>query len=288
MQYSDLYWSTSDGLQITARAWSAQEPMAVVLLTHGFGDHSGRFERTARYFSEHRFSVLIPDLRGHGRSDGQRGYIREFDQFLDDLDLGLQQLESRGERLPVFSYGQSFGGLLALYHAMRRKPRLAGLVASSPALKIAMPAPPWKVTVGRTLGKYLPRLSLRAGLDLSELSDDPQTESRARSDRYLHGRITSRTYFGMVDAGQWCLNNPSELIAPTLVMHGSRDTITCAQAARRFAEQAPRCQYQEWPDGKHELHNMADSDQFLRFTVDWMQQQIATGQQVAAQGRPPV
>ncbi len=273
--YSDIYWSTADGLQIAARSWTVPRPLATVLITHGLGDHSGRFEPMCRFFNDQGFSVLVPDLRGHGRSEGQRGYVRDFDEFLDDMDISVEQAWHLQDDQPVFGWGQSFGGLLVLYHALRRQPRLGGLVASSPALKIAMPVPAWKTALGRTMGRLLPRISVRSGLDLSELSDDPRTESRARSDRYLHGRITPRTWFGMVDAGQWCLQHADQLATPALVMHGRRDTITDPVATREFAQSAPGCLLREWPDGKHELHNMARSDDYLAYVTDWIRQQVA-------------
>jgi alpha-beta hydrolase superfamily lysophospholipase len=272
-QYSELYWSTADGLQIATRQWNAPDPIGVILITHGLGDHSGRFERLARFFNDNRFTVLVPDLRGHGRSEGQRGFVRSFDDFLDDMDIAVQQARQLGETLPVLAYGQSFGGLLVLRHAIERRPALAGLVASSPALQIAMRPSAWKVALGRTLGKLFPRISLRTGLDLGELSDDPQTESRAHSDRYLHGRITPRTYFGMLDAGAWCLQHASALSLPALIMHGDRDTITSPAATAEFCKNAPNCQSRVWPGGKHELHNMTQGDEVLDFAAEWMSRQ---------------
>lgn len=270
LPYSDLFWSAADGSQIVARLWQAECPRATVLLTHGLGDHSGRFEQTARLFNQAGLTVLAPDLRGHGRSDGQRGYVQDFDQFLDDLDIATDQANTVADGNPVFGYGQSLGGLLVLYHAIRRQPPCRAVVASSPSLKVLVDAPAWKIALGKTVGRVLPRFSLRAGLDLGELSDDPQVATRARSDRYMHGRITAATYFGMLAAGEFCLQNAWQLELPALVMHGARDTITCPSATQQFAAAAPDCQSVCWPEGKHELHLMSDREQYLHLASDWM------------------
>jgi alpha-beta hydrolase superfamily lysophospholipase len=135
-----------------------------------------------------------------------------------------------------------------------------------------MPVPTWKVALGKSIGKVFPRLSLRTRLDRSELSDDPQVESRARSDRYMHGRITAPIYFGMLEAGRWCIEHALELSIPTLVMHGGKDRITRAEVSERFCREAPRCAFRLWPEGKHELHLMNDSDGVLDFTIGWLKQ----------------
>ncbi len=270
-ELSELSWSMNDRCKIMARCWTVPNATAAVLVTHGLGDHGGRYERVAHILCDAGISVLIPDLRGHGKSDGQRGYVRRFDDLLDDLDRSIQELQQRFPSLPHFGYGHSFGGLLVLYHALRRRPHLTGIVSSSPALRIAMQAPAWKVAMGRTAGRLFPRISLRTGLDLGELSDDPVHETKARADKWMHGRITPRNYFGMIDAGNYCLKNVADLTTPALIMHGGLDTITDPVATREFASRAPGCEYNNWPDGKHELHHMAFGDDVIRFATKWIE-----------------
>ena len=272
--HTEWSWSTADGSQIVARHWKVSDPVATVLITHGLGDHSGRFENVARVFNERGFSVLIPDLRGHGNSEGQRGFVRRFDDFLNDMDRSIFEIQKNSPSLPVFAYGQSFGGLLVLYHALRRNPPLKGIVSSSPAIRIAMQAPAWKVLLGLTVQFVYPRLSLRTALDLGELSDDPDHESCARADELLHGRITPRTYFGMIDAGNYCLKHAADLTTPTLIMHGGLDTITDPGATWEFTQSAPGVIFKEWPNGKHELHQMANGTVVVGFAAHWMSEQL--------------
>lgn len=263
-------WPGSDGSQCHVRVWQAKDPAGVVLIVHGLGDHGGRFHDVASVLVEQGLTVYAPDLRGHGLSQGQRGYVDRFDLFLDDIDGYLEHLGAAMPGVPVATWGQSFGALLVLYHALKRQPDLAGVVSSSPALRIAMAAPPWKVLIGRTLGRFFPRLSLKTGLDLGELSDNPDHETEARRDELLHGRITPRTYFGMVDAGDYCLQYPDRLNVPTLIMHGGRDTITDPVATKTFADEASACELREWPEGKHELHQMSNGDQIVQFAAQWI------------------
>lgn len=263
------------GCDLFSRFFAVEHARANVLITHGLGDHGARFSKVIDRFMRSGMTVMAPDLRGNGRSGGQRGYIRRFDDFLDDMDYWLDQLQQRSPGRPLISYGHSFGGMLVLYHALRRGEGLTGVIATSPSLRIAMHVPAWKVALARTAGSVLPRLSLRTRLDLGELSDDPEHEKKARADELMHGRITPRLWFGMAAAGAYCLENATRLPCPCLIMHGGKDRITDASATREFAARAPRCSWKEWPDGKHELHNMAMADSVIDHAVGFIENLIS-------------
>jgi len=285
-EYSDKHWTSFDGLQIVARQWLLK-PAAdqssegrdrvddnikgSVLLLHGIGDHSGRFEHVASFLNRAGYSVLIPDLRGHGRSQGSRGYIRDFATLNQDIDDALKQTRALHPDRPCFLYGHSMGGLAALYFALdltarqdameTRKPD--GLVVTSPALRILADAPAWKLVLGKAIRNLFPALSMDSGLDIQELSDNPQVAERIQSDRFRHGKITPAAYFGMLETGAWCLKHAGGLAVPTLLMHGKSDRITDHAASIEFAESATDCQLVLWDHGKHELHNMTFGDDVL-------------------------
>jgi alpha-beta hydrolase superfamily lysophospholipase len=256
-------------------SYPANNPQAAVLITHGLGDHGGRYGKVVERFLQSGLSVMVPDLRGNGKSGGQRGYVRRFEDLLDDLDFWLDTLKQRHPGRPVISYGHSFGGMLVLFHSLRRRPDVAGVIATSPSLRIAMTVPRWKVALARTLGQVFPRISLRTKLDLGELSDDPEHERKARADELMHGRITPRLWFGMVDAGQYCLEKANQFPSPCLIMHGEKDRITDASATREFAESAPQCTWREWAGGKHELHNMAIGTSVADHAANWIKNLIS-------------
>ncbi len=255
--YSDLHWTNEDGLQIVARNWQVESPIGTVLLIHGIGDHSGRFEHVANFLNQAGYSVLTPDLRGHGRSEGPRGYLRDFDMLNDDIEIALQKSRLNCPDGPAFLYGHSMGALTVINFVLKTMPPIAGVIATSPPLRIAMPAPAWQLAIGRVLGKVLPKFALSSGLDINELSDDPQVASRTETDRYQHDRVTPAAYFGMVETGEWCLKNASSLKCPMLLMHGKADRITDHTASMEFSLASSQCVLRLWDEGKHELHNMS-------------------------------
>ena len=274
-QYSEPVWSTLDGVKVQTRCWSVPHPRAQVLIVHGMGDHSGRFESLAGFLNRNDFSVLAPDLRGHGRSQGQRGYIRNFDTLMDDLDLALKKTSRLGNGEPVFLYGQSLGGLLVVLYALKRKPNIAGLIASSPAFRIVMPATKWKLAVGKTLRHLFPRASLNSGLDIHELSDLPQEIARIKADRFRHHKITPEAFFGMVESGEWCLQSPLPMPCPALLLHGKKDRITDCTATRDFAAAREDCTAQIWDNGLHELHNMSNRQEIWQAIFEFLDHSIS-------------
>ena len=138
MRHIDTNWTSADGLPLVGRCWEpAGEPRAVVCLVHGLGEHSGRYAHVAAALNDAGYAVLACDKRGHGRSGGKRGHTPSYEALMTDIDLLLAQAEQRFPGKPRFLYGHSLGGNEVLNYALRRKPDLAGVVATSPGLRTA-------------------------------------------------------------------------------------------------------------------------------------------------------
>ena len=154
MNYVDVQWQSADGLQLVGRSWEpAGEPRAVVCLVHGLGEHCGRYQHVAAALTEAGFAVLACDQRGHGRSAGKRGVIPSYDALMDDIGLLLEQASQRYPGKPRFLYGHSLGGNEVINYTLRRKPALAGVVATSPGLRTAFKPPAAQLAVGRLMNK---------------------------------------------------------------------------------------------------------------------------------------
>src|SRR5919199_2405933 len=126
-------WRAADGVRLYGQGWQPQgEPLAVVCLVHGQGEHSGRYAGLAAALVEAGYAVLAFDLRGHGRSEGQRGHTPSYDAWLGDIARLLEEAGNRFPRRPRFLYGHSMGGNLVLGYALRRAHAdpLAGVIAS--------------------------------------------------------------------------------------------------------------------------------------------------------------
>ena len=258
--------------KLLLRNWPAEPASrACICLVHGLGEHSGRYQHVAEYFNRAGFSVGAFDLRGHGRSSGKRGDCTNYSILLDDIQEVLEYVVNEYQNQPCILYGHSFGGNLVLNFALRRESPADLLVATSPMLRTAQPVPAWKRAMGRILKHIAPGFRLRNGIDLDDLSSDPEIGKAYRNDELNHSFVSVRLAYDMIESGSWALNNAGLLRQPLLLMHGSDDRITSPQASTEFAQRAGKlCTYKLWRGMRHELHNEFEHDSVLSYIAQWI------------------
>jgi alpha-beta hydrolase superfamily lysophospholipase len=273
MQYFELSWTTVDGIQIFAQAWqAAPHSRAVVCLVHGMGEHSGRYLHVARALTQAGFSLITFDQRGHGRSQGQRGHTHAYELLMDDLACLLVQAEHHFPQQPCFLYGHSMGGNLVLNYALRRRPQLAGVLATAPWLRLVSPPPALQLKFLSLVNPLWPSLALPNRLDPRILSRDPAVVEAYRHDRLVHDRISVRFFSEVYQAGQWALTQAHHFSLPLLLLHGSADRLTSAEASREFTAQiADDCLFKLWEGLYHEPHNEPEQQDVLAFIIRWLQ-----------------
>jgi alpha-beta hydrolase superfamily lysophospholipase len=277
MQHSPFELRARDGVILQAQAWEpADAPQAILGIVHGLGEHSARYAAIVQSFTRAGIVVVTYDQRGHGCTGGR---LPPFATLLDDIDLLIAEMRRRGD-WPQFLFGQSLGGDLVLNYALRRRPALAGVIASSPLLTPAVPPPAWKLTLARVLSLVWPGCPLPSGVSPDGLSHDPDVVRRYREDPLVHGHVSAILGTSMLDAGAWALEHADQLTLPLLLMHGSGDRLTSAESSRLFASRAGSlCTLQIWEGLFHELHFEPEREQVLDCIHDWIGQvlQIADG-----------
>lgn len=117
-----------DGIELYCQFYPSPAPTSVLLTVHDYGQHSGAYEKAHERMVNAGFNVYTIDLRGHGKSPGERAAIDHFDDFLDDLDLLYARMQDREGDRPIFLLGQGMGSLIALRYALTRKLRIHGLI----------------------------------------------------------------------------------------------------------------------------------------------------------------
>jgi alpha-beta hydrolase superfamily lysophospholipase len=259
-------------MRFHSRAWApAGKPRAVIALVHGLGEHTGRYAPIGRLFADSGYGLLGFDLRGHGLSDGPRGHTPSYEALLDDISNFLGQVKDRYPSEPIFLYGHSFGGNLALNFALRRKPELQGVIATAPWLRVAFGPPAAKVALARVLNWMAPGVTQEWGLETGALSHDAEIVEAYDVDPLVHGRISARLFVTVVDAGEWALEHAASFPLPLLLMHGTADRVTSAGASREFAARAgKKVTWRSWDGMYHELHNEAARAQVLGMMIRWM------------------
>ncbi|MBW4551631.1 MAG: alpha/beta fold hydrolase [Aphanocapsa sp. GSE-SYN-MK-11-07L] len=248
---------------------------AIVVLVHGLGGHSGVFQNVVEYLVPQGYEVYALDLRGHGRSSGQRGHINRWLEFRADLAAFLQQIRAQRSGCPIILWGHSLGGTIVLDYGLRSPKQIQGLIVTAPALgKISVPA--YKLKLGKWLSKLMPRFSLRSGLAKNLASRDPIALAAYLQDPLRHEYGSARLVTEFFATVNWINDHAADLQIPLLIMHGSGDRVTAPEGSRAFFQHVlfPDKEHREYPGSYHDLY--IDLDYHRMFTdVDvWLDRHL--------------
>ncbi len=267
---------TDDRLRLCGFDWQPEgEARAAICLIHGIGEHVGRYAHVAAALNRAGYSLTGFDQRGHGRSEGARGFVPSYDVLLEDIRRQIEEMTRLHPGKPVFLYGHSLGGNLVVYYSLRRQPSLDGVISTSPQLRLATKPPAWKTSLGRLMLNVWPSLAMSNGLDLQYLSHDPQVVHAYKEDPLVHDRVTPRLGIGLIDSGEWLMQHAAEFRLPLLLIHGSEDRLTSATATQEFAAQVPGdCTLKIWEGMYHETHNEPAKAEVIAFMINWLNRHL--------------
>ena len=265
-----------DGQRLLLRDWPLPQARGAVLIVHGLGEHSGRYQRLAQCFNQRGYAVRSYDQRGHGQTPGQRGALRHGDDLLEDLASVYNDYSSGLPHAPLL-LGHSMGGLVAARTVLDGRITPPALLLSSPALRSW--ESPWLVKLARVLNRVAPNLPLRNGLDSSKLSHDPQVATDYRSDPLRHGWITPRLADFIFRDGATCIADAARLAQPTLLLVADSDELVDPSGSRAFARKAAssgQLTTRFFSTLYHELFNEAEPgrSQVLMQMTDWLGRRV--------------
>lgn len=272
MHSTDSIWQTPDGIQLYVRRWRpASAPKASIILVHGLGEHCGRYEHVAEFFTAAKFSVTGFDLRGHGLSGGVRGHAPAYEALAEDIQHFVEEANQNHNGLPLFLYGHSLGGALTLYYVLTGRRQITAAIAGAPGLVPAKPVPAAKMTAARVLARFIPSFTMSNDLDTSGLSRDPSVVERYHQDPLVHDRVSARLGVELIDNGRWMLNQ-IKVNTPLLILQGTADRLVNPTAAPQLAGNLQGdVTYKSWDGFYHELHNEPEKGEVLRFVLCWLE-----------------
>ncbi len=221
------------------QSWTSSKARATLVLTHGIAEHSEAYHEAALDLVPRGWDIYALDLRGHGRSDGRRGYIDDFGRFSRDLDKFVRYLRSgplKGSKIPLVMFGHSMGGLITLRYLVEQgeaAPAIAA-VLSSPALGISMPIPPLKEFAAAALMKFLPQVTLPNDIPYDKLTHVEERWKKYPVDVLRHDKISPAMYFGMLESFLKVNEGASRIKIPTLVITAGEEFIVSRPAVEAF------------------------------------------------------
>ena len=268
---------------LLVRRWpAAGRPWAAMLVVHGIAEHSGRYERVGEGLAGVGVDVAAIDLRGNGGSGGARAHVERWSDYLDDVESGLGTVRASVSNVPVVLLGHSLGGLIVLDYVTSGRPAPDLLVLSSPALDATIPG--WKKTLARALSRIAPTMRIRNELAGDQLSADPSVGERYFADPLVERTTTARLAAEALAAQVRVAGRLGSLAIPTLVFHGTADTIVPVAASEPLAALAG-VRRTVYPDLRHETMNEPTGPGVVADIVAWLREQVPTAAPPAVPAR---
>ena len=254
--------------------WEAENTKAVVVLVHGMGEHSSRYNDVAKLLTDNNYSVVAFDHFGHGKTTGKRGHNPGFEAVLESVKLVIDKAKNLFPKKPVFLYGQSMGGNVVLNYALRRKTKLQGVIATSPFLKLAFEPPAVKLFFGKIIKKVAPSLTMGNELVVNHLSRIPEEVQKYVDDPLVHNKISPNYSLVFFDTGEWAIKNADKTKTPMCVFHGDADKITSHEGSKEFIQNSKTGTFKSYKGGYHELHKDSCRDEMLSDVIEWLNAQL--------------
>jgi alpha-beta hydrolase superfamily lysophospholipase len=264
--------AAGNGVELFVSKNIVKNPKAVIIIVHGICEHSGRYAYSTAKFNSWGCSVYRFDNRGHGRSGGDRGYIDDFNEFIDDTKRVVAMVKQENRSLPVFMLGHSLGGFITAAYGVKYPGRLSGQVLSGAASTLQ------------------PLLAGLEGVDFSAtgrdpiantltdlISSDPEVVRDYKDDPLNLKEFTTKLMSeALIRGARWLMNNHSAYACPCLILHGGADQIVTPDASRYFFEHiASKDKELKIYDGLyHEIMNEPEKDTVLEDIHRWLEKRI--------------
>lgn len=268
------YFRTVDGEKIYWQSWrtKAEEPSGVVLIMHGYGEHSRRYEHVAVALVRAGYEVFALDARGHGKSTGPRGFVERFSRYTDDLSELKRRVRDRFPEVPLFVLGHSNGGLIALDYALRQPEGVSGFLIVSPYLGLAVEVPLAKEAAGKVMSRVFPQVSLPSGLSGDMVSHLPTVIENYDSDALIFDVANSRWFTETTETWGRLFRRAEELVQPFFFSVAGADVVADSREAEKFFHLlgSKDREMEIHPELFHEVLNESEWTEIVTRMLIWM------------------
>jgi lysophospholipase len=232
-------------------------PRGIVLITHGYAEHCGRYHEVAHVIVNAGWAAMSYDVRGHGKSPGERGYIDRFGTYL--ADLAAMQAAARelvSASAPMVLLGHSHGSLITLRAlADDRPPRAAAAIVSSPFLALRLAIPGYRRLLASVASRLAPKLSQPNALRVEDLTQDKAKQAERTADKLCFDVATARWFTEALAAQDYVFAHSGRIKLPTTWLVGHDDPIADPARSQAVAAKIPGAGYHDLVGMRHEVFN---------------------------------
>ncbi|MGE4130886.1 MAG: lysophospholipase [Bdellovibrionales bacterium] len=257
------YFRGADRNEIFYQTWTPENPRGLFLITHGLAEHSECYHHVAKDLAEDNWQVVAWDLRGHGRSEGKRGYVQNLTKFIEDLALFVDQLHRTHPDRSMVLFGHSMGGLITTrYWQLNRPEYVQALSLSSPAFGLSVQVPRFKEALAKVAVKWVPTLTMYNEIRYEDLTRDEEMLKSHRSDTLRHEKISPGLFLSMLENFKLASDEADHIKIPVLMQLSGEDRIVSTEASRDLFEKIPNKSKSliVYPDSLHEVFNDRERD----------------------------
>jgi len=277
MKHQDGYFKNQENLSIYIQNWLPENPAkAVLLIVHGLNEHSGRYDYFSNFFVNEGFAVYSMDLVGHGKSDGTRAFVKDFVNYIDDINLYLDKIKQLQPGSPIFLIGHSMGGLIGALLLIDYPDQFAGAVLSGSVVQVPDDVSPLFISLGKFVSLVLPKLGLLK-IDLSGLSRNPDVVQAYKDDPLVNsGKFTARVSAEMNKSFDRVAVEGSRIKSPVLILHGGSDRIV-NPACSHFLYALVSSDIKKliiYDSFYHEIYNDPGHEQVFEDVSSWINNQL--------------
>lgn len=278
---SESFFQGHDSTKLFLQKWSVPDAKGTVIITHGQAEHSDCYNRLINGLDGQGWNFIAWDLRGHGKSEGLRGYAKDFDDYVLDYKIFLERclkfVEVHGK--PVVLLAHSMGGLIQTCALSEKKfPEVTAQILSSPLFGVAVDVPEWKDKGAGLVNALLPKLTMSNEIKNSDLTRDIEVMREYEQDTYRHGRISSGVYLGFKREFAKIISHAANINLPTLLHISDKDPVVSSPSAIKFFDSiaSENKQLKIVEGGKHELYNDTVRLEVYKMVADFLNQFIKT------------
>jgi acylglycerol lipase len=237
--HSEGHFEGFDGTRLYEQAWlPTAPPRGFLTLVHGLKDHSSRYDAISRQLNEAGFGVYAFDLRGHGKSDGRKVFVRSFDEYVKDLTRFVKRVRTHAGDRPVFLLGHSMGGAIVALYALSQGNGIQGFALSAPGLKVTDDVTPGRVRAVKFISKIAPGAHVYY-VPNALFSRDPKVVADMDHDPLIDQRkLPAKLAVEFLGAMLQVQTHASEITVPFLVMHGTGDRLTNPKGSQDLYQRA--------------------------------------------------
>lgn len=266
-----------DETELFYQVWRPEkETRGFIVLTHGMGEHSECYHQVASDLVQDQWTVYAWDLRGHGRSEGKRGYVSNFADMIQDLKAFTNHFKQEtGHPKNAFLFAHSLGGLVLLNFILEEGVEgFKAAILSSPLLGITLPVPKVKEQGAKLLADWLPKFTLHNEIKYTDLHRDHERLKSYENDPLRHDKVSPRLFLGIQEYIKNVESRADEIQLPILFQLAGDDRLVSTPASEQVFDQVGSKQKKLYiyPDCLHEIYNDLEREEVIRNMKSFLQE----------------